>query len=41
LTITDDEYDQNYFFIKRDPIKKIVCGKTQSAVISGNFSYEI
>lgn len=35
LTISGDGHDNNYFFIKRDPIKKLICGQSQSAVICG------
>ncbi|CAO1368157.1 unnamed protein product [Diamesa serratosioi] len=31
--LTTDDSDNNYFFIKNDPVKKLVCGKHQSAVI--------
>jgi hypothetical protein len=36
LTISGDGRDNNYFFIKKDPVKKLVCGRSQSAVICGN-----
>lgn len=34
-TIPTDDSDNNYFFIKNDPVKKLICGKHQSAVICG------
>lgn len=35
LTISGDGNDNNYFFIKKDKIKKLICGQNQSAVICG------
>lgn len=37
LTISGDGNDNNYFFIKKDKIKKLICGHNQSAVICGKF----
>lgn len=37
LTISSDGHDNNYFFIKKDKIKRLICGRNQSAVICGNF----
>lgn len=36
LTISGDGNDNNYFFIKKDRIKKLICGRNQSGVICGN-----
>lgn len=36
LTISGDGNDNNYFFIKKDRIKRLICGRSQSAVICGN-----
>ncbi|KAG5678496.1 hypothetical protein PVAND_008164 [Polypedilum vanderplanki] len=33
LTISGDGNDNNYFFVKKDRIKKLICGQNQSAVI--------
>ncbi|XP_070494775.1 rho GTPase-activating protein gacGG [Chironomus tepperi] len=33
LTISGEGNDNNYFFVKRDKIKKLICGENQSAVI--------
>lgn len=41
LTISDDGGDNNYFFIKKDRIKKLICGRGQSGVICGNFMTRI
>lgn len=34
------ENSQSYFYIKNDPIKKLIAGPYQSAVICGNFFFE-
>lgn len=31
------ENHQSYFFIRNDPIRKLIAGRSQSAVICGNF----
>lgn len=47
LTISGDGNDNNYFFIKKDKIKNLICGRNQSAVICGklllllSFAYDI
>lgn len=41
LTISGDGNDNNYFFIKKDKIKRLICGRNQSAVICGNFGSEM
>lgn len=41
LTISGDGHDNNYFFIKRDPIRKLICGRSQSAVICGKKNWKI
>lgn len=41
LTISGDGNDNNYFFIKKDRVKKLICGRNQSAVICGNVKKEI
>lgn len=33
------ENHQSYFYIKNDPIKKVVAGDNQSAVICGQFRF--
>lgn len=38
LTISGDGSDNNYFFIKKDRIKRLICGRNQSGVICGNSS---
>lgn len=35
LTISGDGHDNNYFFVKNDPVRKLICGRSQSAVICG------
>lgn len=35
LTISGDGNDNNYFFVKKDKIKKLICGENQSGVICG------
>lgn len=39
LTISGDGNDNNYFFIKKDKIKKLICGRNQSAVICGKLYF--
>lgn len=39
LTISGDGNDNNYFFIKKDKVKKLICGHNQSAVICGKFIF--